>query len=124
MFVLPLVLALAVSSPPVDYQHTMPQNEAVLIALYSEFDPSVVPYLYQIAICESGVKQWSSDGKTIVSPTNDYGILQINHNAWDKTAQSLGLDYKNSLVDNVKMAKVVYQEQGLQAWSCQKKVMS
>ncbi len=88
------------------------------MALESVFDPSVIPYIYQIAVCESGVKQWTADGQTVVSPTHDFGILQINQHAWDATATEEGLDYKNSLVDNVRMAKKVYDTQGLQAWSC------
>lgn len=98
-----------------------PQAQQLLPALYREFPPNVVPHLYQIALCESSLRQFNSDGKVVVSTTSDYGIMQINE-VHEPEAEKLGLDFKNSLEDNVKMAKVVYDKQGLGAWTCAKKI--
>lgn len=65
-----------------------------------------------VANCESGLRQ------NIVSHTNDYGLFQINEKSWDSVAQGMGLDYKNNIDDNIKMAQHVYKVQGRNAWVC------
>lgn len=71
-----------------------------------------------IAKGESGLKQWHANGKVvtgIVDP-DDKGLFQINKRYWGDEAASLGLDYINSIEDNVKMARHVYDTQGITAW--------
>lgn len=72
----------------------------------------------QIFTCESGMKQFDSKGKVIMSPTRDFGIAQINEKVWDKKAKQLGLDYKGSMIDNLQMAKYIYTQSGKGAWVC------
>ena len=72
----------------------------------------------QIFTCESGMKQFDSKGNVIMSPTRDFGIAQINEKTWDRKAKELGLDYKGSMVDNLKMAKYIYTQSGHRAWVC------
>lgn len=115
MIILPLVFGLLVANP------SHPQSVPFLEAMYQEFDPNIVPKLYQIALCESSLNQWNENGDPLVSPTDDYGILQIN-GTHTIEAEKLGLDFKHSIVDNVKMAKVVYEKQGLGAWTCARKL--
>lgn len=74
----------------------------------------------QISVCESGMRQFDSEGNTITSPTNDSGLFQINNPTWSNTAKELGLDYLNSEEDNIKMAQHILEVQGLNAWSCYK----
>lgn len=76
----------------------------------------------KISICESGMRQFDIEGNTITSPTNDSGLFQINH-VWEKKAQELGLDYKNSTDDNIAMAKYILDNGGLNHWVCYKKVI-
>ena len=78
--------------------------------------PEEPEIMLAIANCESGFNQEA------VSHTNDHGVMQINEATWDETAQELGLDYKNSLDDNLKMARYVYEIQGKDAWVCFNKV--
>lgn len=80
------------------------------------------PYLYRIAICESGLKQFWPDGTPKISPTGDVGILQIHIEAWGATAKKMGLDIYNSTTSNIEMAKYVLKVQGYTAWTCSKKV--
>ena len=72
----------------------------------------------QIARCESTNRQFNDDGTPLESSTSDYGYFQINAPTWDKEAQELGLDYKHSFVNNLAMARLVYDLQGPTAWTC------
>jgi hypothetical protein len=92
-----------------------PETDKQLLARY--FSPTVALKMYELATCESHNRQ-SVDGKVVTSSTHDYGYLQINQATWDDKAKELGLDYKGSLEDNIRMAKVVYEAQSFQGWSC------
>jgi hypothetical protein len=74
--------------------------------------PEVPGLMVAIADCESGLNI------DAVGPTNDYGLLQIHEPSWDHVAKRLGLDYKNNPYDNLKMARHVYDNQGITAWVC------
>jgi len=74
------------------------------------------PIMYEVARCESSLRQLHDDWTPIVSRTRDFGIFQINEKTWDSTARKLGLDYKHSLEDNLKMAKIILDQQGIEAW--------
>ena len=65
--------------------------------------------------CESRFKQFWPDGTPKISPTSDVGIMQINIQHW-KEAKSLGLDIFNSVDDNIKMGRIIYDRQGSGAW--------
>lgn len=78
------------------------------------------PAMWEVFKCESGHRQFDAHGNPLRSPTNDIGFSQINVKTWDKRAGELGLDYRNSLEDNLKMAKYVYDVQGPRAWTCYK----
>lgn len=79
------------------------------------------PLMERISLCESGDRQFM-DGKPLMSKTRDFGYYQINEAANGKEAERLGLDYKNSFIDNLKMAKGVLDSQGITAWSCSSKL--
>ena len=88
-----------------------------LVAFYFGSDSNV---MIAIAQCESSLQQFQEDGTPVKSQTNDYGFLQINEYYNGSDAKRLGLDYKKSLHDNIKMAKYIYDKQGLKAWSTYK----
>ena len=77
--------------------------------------------LYEIAKCESGLRQFRSDGSVVRSHTNDVGILQINVPVWGREAQRLGYDIY-SLEGNIRMAHYVLKVQGYSAWVCNRKI--
>lgn len=79
--------------------------------------------MVSIAKCESGLKQFKADGSVVVSPTHDYGIMQVNRKVWHATAEKMGLDYQNNIHDNLKLARHIYQVQGVTAWVCYQKVI-
>ena len=77
--------------------------------------------MIDIGYCESHFRQFDAKGQPLMSNTSDVGVMQINQVHW-KRAKSLGLDIFNSVEDNIYMAKIIYEEQGIGAWSCNKKV--
>ena len=85
--------------------------------------PEAPDTMVSVANCESGLKQFDSRGQVITSHTKDFGILQINEKFWDLKAKELGLDYKGSLEDNLKMARHIYDVQGKKAWVCYQKMI-
>lgn len=64
--------------------------------------------MLQVAWAESA---WNF---TAVSNTGDYGLFQINKRAWGKLFETH--DWKNPL-QNAQMARKVYDQQGIKAWS-------
>ena len=84
-------------------RQTFPENPDVMV---------------RVASCESGLKQFTQSGQVVMSHTRDFGLMQINEKVWDVKAKELGLNYKNSLEDNLKMARHIYDVQGKKAWVC------
>lgn len=77
--------------------------------------------MLRIAECESNTRQfYASSTKTVRSPTSDSGLFQIN-DIWIPEAERLGIDI-HTPEGNIAMAKHIREVQGLQAWSCYKKV--
>ncbi len=65
--------------------------------------------MVEIARCESGLKP------DAVSPTGDYGLLQINLKAHGERLEELGLDPLN-LQDNLTYARMLYDNRGTDDW--------
>jgi len=86
-------------------------------SLIKDYFPDA-PIMIKVAFGESGLKQWHSDGRVVrgVVDKDDTGLMQINNRYWGKTAKKLGLDYENSIIDNVRMARHIYDTQGITAW--------
>lgn len=84
--------------------------------------PEETEIMINVFKCESGLRQFDDHGKTIISPTNDSGIAQINIATWDKQAKKMDLNYMDSVNDNLKMARHIYDVQGKSAWVCYKKL--
>ncbi len=66
--------------------------------------------------CESGYRQFDSDGTILLSPTMDVGVGQINLKYHLKESQRMGLDIINSADDNLTFARHLYDEVGSTAW--------
>lgn len=67
-----------------------------------------------IARCESGIKQFNSDGSVLISRTSDVGIFQINQVHWDN-AKRLGIDI-DTVDGNIGFAKLLKQQNGTRDW--------
>lgn len=80
----------------------------------------VPPVMKRIAKCESGGKQFLSNGKPVTQlnegHSTDWGKWQINDLYWDKESKRLGLDYKNSERDNELMAMYIFETRGTVDW--------
>lgn len=76
------------------------------------------PRFVKVVRCESNLKQFNPDGTTLISPTLDVGLFQINLKAHLRSSQKMGLDIINSLEDNYTYAKHLYDESGEQPWVC------
>lgn len=76
------------------------------------------PRMLAVIQCESKFRQFTADGTPLYSHTNDVGVAQINIPTWGAEAKRLGLDIYNSEDDNLTMARIVLQKQGITAWTC------
>lgn len=100
----------------------MPQVERILSLqdmVAQEFQDA--PRMMKVIACESNFRQFDSSGKPLMSHTADVGIFQVNQVHWDE-AKSLGLDIFNSAKDNIKMGRIIYDREGIDAWTCNKLV--
>lgn len=68
-------------------------------------------------MCESGLRQFDRNGKVLRGKINnhDIGLFQISETYWLDTASKLGYNIY-TLSDNIKMAKYIYENQGIEAW--------
>ena len=74
------------------------------------------PIMVEVTNCESQFRQFKN-GKPLISPTSDVGVMQINQVHWSE-AKKLGLDIFYNEDDNIRMGRIVYEKQGVRAWSC------
>lgn len=79
------------------------------------------PRMLAVIECESHFVHFKSNGKVLRSKTSDIGVMQINQVHWQE-ARSLGLDIWNSENDNIIMGRIIYDKQGIKAWTCNKLV--
>jgi hypothetical protein len=73
--------------------------------------------MLEVARLESHLVHYKENGQVLkgqVTPL-DRGLFQINLGFWGEEAAALGLDVHN-IVDNVKMARHIYDTQGISAW--------
>lgn len=74
-----------------------------------------VPIMHKVAECESGKRQ-AINGKVVIGRiTPDRGLFQISPKHWLAESKRLGLNI-DTLEGNVRMARVIYNAQGLNAW--------
>lgn len=93
-----------------------PRMVAVL-ACESHYAQLCGPEVDGIGTCDP-----SRYGDPLLSPTHDVGVAQINLPTWGKEAAALGLNIASSTADNLAMARVIYEKQGIGAWVCSAKV--
>lgn len=79
------------------------------------------PSMLEVARCESGVRQYDSNGNVIRGNDNpnDVGLFQINEDYWLEEAQKQGINIY-TLEGNIEMAKVILSQQGISAWNWSK----
>ena len=80
-----------------------------------------IEHVMAVVECESHFRQFDGSGGVLTSPTEDYGIFQINRHWWLKTSQDMGLDIMKA-DDNITMGIFILKTSGIKAWSCLKLV--
>ena len=78
------------------------------------------PRMMAVIKCESNFEQYRN-GVPLLSPTHDWGIMQINK-AHEANALAMGLDIKYSTEDNLKYGRWLYEREGTKPWTCIKKI--
>jgi hypothetical protein len=91
-----------------------------LLMPHTAFASNAVPTaLLCIVEHESGGKQFRSDGSPLVSPTDDYGVMQI-HSSWLPLARKMGLDIVHNAQDNIEFGIWLANTHGLSQWTTYK----
>ena len=92
--------------------------EAMPFVQIVEAKDSIPPILHRIAVCESGNKQFNSDGSVVrgKKDKNDVGRFQISltHYGYEAMRQNLNLLKEE---ENEKMALWIYANKGTDEWS-------
>jgi cytochrome c556 len=78
--------------------------------------------MVRIAKCESGLRQFDSNGDVLRGKVNpqDVGMFQINEKYHLEKAKELGYDIYTT-EGNIKMAAYIYLTEGAKAWSASSK---
>jgi hypothetical protein len=84
-----------------------------------------VPIMIDIAKCETGYRQYNSDGTALHDPTGTYvGVFQIAEKLHDPRATSMGYDVR-TLDGNLMYARYLYNSSGTNPWKgCLPKTVS
>ena len=80
--------------------------------------PDVAPVLVDIARCESGYRQFDSDGKVLVGPTKDRGYFQISPSK-ARLARKMGYNIDTEK-GNIAFALWLYKKYGTRPWDSSK----
>ena len=68
--------------------------------------------------CESHFRQFDESGDPLINPlSGTVGITQI-HPVWFPEVRERNLDIWGSVDDNLRMAKIIMEKQGKEAWEC------
>lgn len=119
--ILPIILATAIIStttPQIIEQRVEPikaeltEKEKIVETINSTFGEDA-SLMIRIAKCESELRQ-TKNGKPLISKTGDHGVLQINK-VHIPEAKRRGLDL-DDLEDNVKFAKILFDQKGTKDW--------
>lgn len=80
------------------------------------------PEMLFVLDCESSLTHYKEDGTVLRGRvTPDVGVSQISLEYNGKQAEALGYDVED-IYDNFAFARVIFEEQGINAWTCHNKV--
>lgn len=106
-------------SPKTEFIRELSETERYKMFLYEETIRAGLNYqdyrlLREIIRCESGWRQYWSDGSVILSSGN-IGLAQINVFAHEAVYKAMGLDINNPY-DNLRFAVFLYKRDGVRPW--------
>jgi len=90
------------------YNWTPERIERHVLEVFSD-----APIMLKVMKCEGGYK---TDAYNPTNGSGDKGLFQVSTKYHGHRTKKLGLDMNNP-VDNVKFARMLYDEQGLAPWS-------
>lgn len=104
-----------------------PEPKIVLIEVVYNWTPERIaqeidtvfpdaPIMHRVMACESG---GNNDAYNPTNGSHDNGLFQISDLYHGPRVRALGLDVGNP-ADNIKFARILYDESGLQPWSASK----
>lgn len=104
-----------------------PEPQVVLIEVVYNWTPERIaqeidkvfpdaPIMHDVMRCESG---GNNDAYNPTNNSHDNGLFQISDLYHGPRVRSLGLDVGNP-ADNIRFARILYDESGLQPWSASK----
>jgi hypothetical protein len=105
--------------PPVGFIRELSEGEKYKIFLFETSIKEGLNYydfilLKKIIQCESGWRQYTKDGRVIVSSGN-IGLAQINKLAHESTYTAMNLNVEDPY-DNIKFAIFLYKKYGTKPW--------
>ena len=111
------------TSSPYDELTRIPEKVATVEPIDS-LQESLGP-LYKVAKCESGLRQFNSDGSVLRGRQNsqDVGILQINERYHLEASRKMGYDI-HTTKGNIDYGLYLYKHQGLTPWNWSKECWS
>jgi hypothetical protein len=79
------------------------------------------PILADIAVCESHMRQFGSNGSVLHGEVvyEDLGLMQVNETYHGSTAKKLGLDLY-TIQGNLAYGKYLYEQEGTEPWNSSK----
>ena len=96
----------------------MPQAQSVQEYVKTYF--AETPVMYAIAGCESGYRQYDTDGSILRNThSSALGLFQIMQSTHEKTAAQLGIDIY-TVQGNAAYAKYLYDQEGTAPWTASK----
>jgi len=117
----PLLYVSAEGMPaPIVVKTYIKTDYELLMEFIEELPEYVQKRFLAVVECESNFKQFEKDGTVRTSSTNDIGIMQINKKTWGAEALKRGIDIYTTK-GNIEMARIVYKQQGIEAWVCASK---
>lgn len=101
-------------------------NDESIEQLIRDTFPESPNTMVAVAKCENGwshIRGYIADQQSqhVLSygQEQSWGIFQIHSPDWHTTALKLGFtEYKTDVVQNIKMARHIYDTQGITAWTC------
>ncbi len=114
-----LLVALAIAVPQQAQATTTPEIpqtiEGKIISITND------PVMVKIATCESGLKQFETDGSVRTGKVNplDKGLFQINEKYHLDNAKKMGLDIY-TVEGNIHYAEYLHQKNGYSDWKASK----
>jgi hypothetical protein len=110
-----VALGLATSTTLVAPKMPLDSTEAIKAEIVTVFGKDS-EIMTQVAFCESTlVHSKNGEVTTGIENKSDKGLFQINLFYWEEIAKKKGIDI-HSLKGNIRMAKYIFDTQGLQAW--------